>query len=425
MKNRSVPADIILPHLVYRDVAEAIEWLSRAFGFIEHYRYGSPAQGAQMSLGAAWIMLSSAREDRESPAQGGLRSHSLTVFVEDVDAHFATAKAAGVRIVEEPHETEYGERQYAAEDLGGHHWLFSKHGRDVDPAEWGAIVAPATSAALENISDTALLVAAARAAETSLEAGLVRDPFAARLAGERGIAIARSGSPSRWRSFGIGLRSHFIDEFLLNELRDGAIDCVLCLGAGLDARPWRLPLAKSLRWIEVDFAPILDYKYGVMKDVTPQCRLERMSADLNDAADRQRIFKAVFRESSQVLLLTEGLLFYLPAETVKSLAKEASSCRRWIVEVAPPTSVILAGGGDSMRAANELRHPSRLEGTEILQVIRESGWTAMGSKTYMKDGASFAQDRMMKQGWTPDANLPRPSPDDPGGVWLFERGVKS
>ena len=59
---------------------------------------------------------------------------------------------------------------------------------------------------IEHISDTALLVAAARAAETDLEDGLVRDPYAAQLAGERGIAIARSGSPSRWRSFGIGLR---------------------------------------------------------------------------------------------------------------------------------------------------------------------------------------------------------------------------
>ena len=63
------------------------------------------------------------------------------------------------------------------------------------------------SDAISHVSDTALLVAAARAAETAMEDGLVRDPYAAKLAGERGMAMARSGSPSRWRSFGIGVRS--------------------------------------------------------------------------------------------------------------------------------------------------------------------------------------------------------------------------
>jgi len=63
------------------------------------------------------------------------------VFVEDVEAHCARAKAGGARIVEEPHETEYGEFQYAALDLDGHHWLFSRHARDVAPKEWGAVVA--------------------------------------------------------------------------------------------------------------------------------------------------------------------------------------------------------------------------------------------------------------------------------------------
>jgi uncharacterized glyoxalase superfamily protein PhnB len=142
MKNRSVPADIILPHLVYQDVAAAIDWLTRTFGFAEHYRYGDPAQGAQMHLGNAWIMLSLAREGRKSPAQTGVWTQSLTVFVDDVDAHFERAKSAGAKIVEDLHETMYGERQYGVEDLDGHHWLFSRHARDVSPSEWGAVVAP-------------------------------------------------------------------------------------------------------------------------------------------------------------------------------------------------------------------------------------------------------------------------------------------
>jgi len=277
------------------------------------------------------------------------------------------------------------------------------------------------SDAIEHVSDTALLVAAARAHETKLEDGLVRDPYAELLAGERGLAIARIGSPSRWRSFGIGLRSRFIDEFLTNELRDEVIDCVLCLGAGLDARPWRLPLSSNLLWIEADFAPILDYKHGILKDVAPSCRLERISADLNNEADRNRVLQTALGQSRRVLLLTEGLLFYLPAETVHSMAREAAGCYRWMIDISPETALLLAAGGDSMRQANDLRHATRLEGPEILEAILEAGWKTSGSKTFIRDGAPFAYERMTKNGWKPDSNTPQPSPDDPAGVWLFER----
>jgi len=275
--------------------------------------------------------------------------------------------------------------------------------------------------AIEHVSDTALLVAAARAAETKLDDGLVRDPFAARLAGKRGIAIARSGTPSRWRSFGIGLRSRFIDEFLEAELRAGMIDCVVCLGAGLDARPWRMSLPSGLHWIEVDFAPILDYKYDVLKDVAPKCRLKRMTADLNDKVDRQRVIEAAAGCGDRALLLTEGLLFYLPGETVRNLASEVAGFQRWVIDISPNTALLLASGGDSMRQANEMRHETRLEGVEMLDTIRKAGWVAAGSKAFMKDGAPFAVQRMVKNGWTPDPNTPRPSPDDPAGVWMFKR----
>jgi uncharacterized glyoxalase superfamily protein PhnB len=131
LKNRSVPADIILPHVPYDDLAAAIDWLGRVFGFSEHYRYGDPVQGAQLHLGEAWIMVNRSRPGRSS----------LTIFVEDVDAHFARAKSEGANIVEDLHEAEYGERQYGVEDLEGHHWLFSRHSRDVSPEEWGATLA--------------------------------------------------------------------------------------------------------------------------------------------------------------------------------------------------------------------------------------------------------------------------------------------
>lgn len=131
----------MLPHVVYRDVEDAITWLIDKFGFREHYRYGEPASGAQMHLGDAWIMLKRAQPDAVVPAESGHWTQSLTVFVEDVDAHFERTKSRGAQIVEDLHETEYGERQYGVVDLAGHHWLFSKHARDVNPADWGATVA--------------------------------------------------------------------------------------------------------------------------------------------------------------------------------------------------------------------------------------------------------------------------------------------
>ncbi len=139
--NRSVPANILLPHVGYQNFAEAIEWLSKTFGFVEHYRYGEPSSGAQVHLGDAWIMVRQARPGCASPAQLGYGTQSLSIFVDDVDAHFRRTKSAGAKIVEDLHQTEYGELQYGVEDLDGHHWLFSRHARDVSPDEWGAKLA--------------------------------------------------------------------------------------------------------------------------------------------------------------------------------------------------------------------------------------------------------------------------------------------
>ncbi|HXY24922.1 MAG TPA: VOC family protein [Candidatus Acidoferrum sp.] len=143
LKNRSVPADILLPHVIYQDVRQAIAWLTRVFGFRENYRYGNTGgtvDGAQMCLGNAYIMVRGTHRDGSTPAKIGTYTQSLTVFVEDVDAHFRRAKSEGAKIVEELHETCYGERQYGVEDLDGHHWLFSQHAKDVNPADWGATI---------------------------------------------------------------------------------------------------------------------------------------------------------------------------------------------------------------------------------------------------------------------------------------------
>jgi uncharacterized glyoxalase superfamily protein PhnB len=140
--NRSVPTDTIVAHIIYQDLSAAIPWLTRVFGFTEHFRYGAPddPSGAQLLFGKAVIMVQEPR-GRQSPTQLGFGTQSLTLFVEDIEAHYAHTKAEGAKIVEELHETEYGELQYAAYDLDGHHWLFSRHAKDLSPTDWGATLA--------------------------------------------------------------------------------------------------------------------------------------------------------------------------------------------------------------------------------------------------------------------------------------------
>jgi uncharacterized glyoxalase superfamily protein PhnB len=145
IENRSVPTNTILPHIAYQDLPAAIDWLARCFGFVEHYRYGNQPSGAQVHLGNAYMMLRRAKPDESSAARLGYGTQSLTIFIKDIEAHFQRAKAEGARIVEDLQETEYGELQYGVEDLDGHHWLFSRHARDVSPDEWGATVAKSSA----------------------------------------------------------------------------------------------------------------------------------------------------------------------------------------------------------------------------------------------------------------------------------------
>jgi uncharacterized glyoxalase superfamily protein PhnB len=140
MRNRSVPSDSVVPHIVYQDPVEACAWLSRVFGFRENFRYGDPVSGVQVLFGEVCVMLHRANPGTLSPSQLGYGTQSLTLIVDDVDAHYARTVAEGATIVEELHETIYGEQQYGVEDLAGHLWIFSQHARDADPAEWGATV---------------------------------------------------------------------------------------------------------------------------------------------------------------------------------------------------------------------------------------------------------------------------------------------
>lgn len=121
--------------LIYPDVREAVDWLTSAFGFRERVRIGEDHR-SQLSFGEGAVIVGDVRNERRPPRPGEV-THSVMVRVEDVRAHCEHARARGARIIMEPRDFEYGERQYTAEDPAGHQWTFSETLADVAPEEWG------------------------------------------------------------------------------------------------------------------------------------------------------------------------------------------------------------------------------------------------------------------------------------------------
>lgn len=128
-----MPAGTVIPELAYPDVVEAAEWLCRAFGFRERLRIGD--HRVQLSFGDGSLIVTRLPVEAMTPA--GPRTHSVMVRVADADSHYEQARRKGAVIVAAPADYPFGERQYTADDPGGHRWTFSQSIADVDPAEWG------------------------------------------------------------------------------------------------------------------------------------------------------------------------------------------------------------------------------------------------------------------------------------------------
>jgi methyltransferase (TIGR00027 family) len=278
-----------------------------------------------------------------------------------------------------------------------------------------------TSGEITHVSDTALMVAACRAYESGLEDAFFRDPFAARLAGERGVAILNGVQHAGLLRFGLAIRTRFVDELLLESLVRHGITVVLSVGCGLDTRPWRLALPPDLRWVEIDFADVLDYKDRLMSGEIPHCRRERLTADLNDPAGRHVVYQAAGR--GPALMITEGVLMYLPAATVEALAVESrdqSSVVNWISDISTTDFGKALGGGDTMKFIRHVQANDALKGEQILAVLERHGWTTEAIRSYIRD-VGFTHDRVRKMmGGTPPPRPPFP-PNDPTGIHRFAR----
>src|SRR5919201_3312507 len=141
---------------------------------------------------------------------------------------------------------------------------------------------------IEHISDTARWVAEYRAMETDRPDAIFRDPYARRLAGPKGAQIVDALTRGRQMAWAMIVRTAVFDEIILDRVRAGA-DLVLNLAAGLDARPWRLDLPPTLRWVDVDLPGILGHKVEMMKNERPRCVYEPVMLDLGDV-DKRRVF---------------------------------------------------------------------------------------------------------------------------------------
>ena len=128
----------ITPYLYYQDVAGALDWLARAFGFTERMRMPGPdgsVMHAEMESADGVIMMGCLSADYRNPSALGQVTQGLYVFVDDVDKHFQLAKESGATILNEPEDQFYGDRRYTAEDPEGHQWFFATRVRDVAPED--------------------------------------------------------------------------------------------------------------------------------------------------------------------------------------------------------------------------------------------------------------------------------------------------
>jgi uncharacterized protein (DUF952 family)/uncharacterized glyoxalase superfamily protein PhnB len=137
LDNRSMPAAVVIPQLVYADVAVAVIWLGDVFGFSIRWVAGDHRAQLEVPSGGCVVVTAG----QTSSALTG--RNSVMIRVGDVDAHHARARERGATILESPADQPYGERQYTAEDLAGHHWDFTQSIADVAPEDWGGRSGPA------------------------------------------------------------------------------------------------------------------------------------------------------------------------------------------------------------------------------------------------------------------------------------------
>jgi methyltransferase (TIGR00027 family) len=246
------------------------------------------------------------------------------------------------------------------------------------------------SSTVRNISDTARWVAYFRALETKRPDALFRDPYAERLAGELGFHIANTLPEGNKHEWAWVARTYLFDQFLSREIEEGAT-LVVNLAAGLDARPYRMELAPTLQWVEVDLPEIISYKQEVLTNERPKCRLERISLDLSDGPARRKLFSDLDNRAKRIVVASEGLLIYFTAEEVASLARDLASpshFRNWVIDLASPGQLRLMqrSTGKQLSEAGAAFKFGPAEGAKF---FTPHGWDPSDVQGMLKTAAQF------------------------------------
>jgi methyltransferase (TIGR00027 family) len=210
------------------------------------------------------------------------------------------------------------------------------------------------NSSVRSVADTALWVAYFRAKESERPDALFRDPYAERLAGERGFHIANNLPDGNKHEWAWVARTYLFDKYVSEEIQNGA-DLVVNLAAGLDARPYRMDLPPDLQWVEVDLPNIVSYKEEMLAGEPPKCRFQRIALDLSDVAGRRQLFAGLNQRAKKVVVMTEGLLIYFTPEEVAAFAQDLAAeanFQSWVIDLA---------------SAGQLKIMQRTSGTQLSQ----------------------------------------------------------
>ena len=248
------------------------------------------------------------------------------------------------------------------------------------------------NAGARSVSDTARWVAHFRALETRRPDALFRDPYAERLAGERGFQIAKMLAQGTEQGITYGwawvARTCQFDSFVTRLLRDRA-DLVLNLAAGLDARPYRMELPSSLQWVEVDLPEIISYKEEMLATERPRCRLERVALDLSDIQGRRDLFQALNARAQKIVVLSEGLLVYFSPEEVAELARDlacGSHFQSWVIDISSAVQLASMQQGVLGRYLSEANVQFKFGPPEGVDFFKQLWLGTNGSKGIAGDG---------------------------------------
>ncbi len=245
-----------------------------------------------------------------------------------------------------------------------------------------------SGSSIHNISDTARWSAFYRAKETERPDAVFRDRLARRLAGERGEEIAATMPFAEKQAWTWVTRTYLFDQFITEQVALG-VDLVLNLAAGLDARPYRMELPPSLRWVEVDLPELLDYKDEVLAGEKPACNLERIRLDLANTDARRELFDRLGKEARKALIITEGLIIYFTPEEVASLAQDLArppGFQRWTIDVASPglLAMLQKNLGKSLRQGGAALKFGPEEGPGF---FARFGWKPVDVRSMLKTAA--------------------------------------